>query len=83
MTNVLESTPSSIESARADGIGHLALIFTGKRLPLEVYHSASGHYIGTADADGTVSRESAGFFRSHQAARRALDRGHWQQLLNP
>jgi len=83
VTRVLASTPSSIESARADGIGHLALTYAGKRLPLEVYHSAAGHYIGTADADGPVSRESTTYFRSYHAARQALVRGRWQQRLKP
>jgi hypothetical protein len=38
--------------------GHLALIYAGKFLPLEVLHSAAGHYIGTRDSEGPVSRES-------------------------
>ncbi|MCY1371197.1 NADPH dehydrogenase [compost metagenome] len=53
------------------------------RLPLQVLCSAAGHYIGTADADGPVSRESASFFRSHHAAEHALQTGRWQQRLHP
>ena len=34
--------------------GHLALIHCGKFLPLEVLHSAAGHYIGTRDTEGPV-----------------------------
>jgi hypothetical protein len=63
--------------------GHLALIYTGKRLPLEVLHSAAGHYIGTHDADGPVSRESCQYFRSEALARRALVQGGWTQLPQP
>ena len=63
--------------------GQLALIYAGKRLPLEVLHSAAGHYIGTRDAEGPVSRESAEYFRSSAAAQRALDRGGWTQLPTP
>lgn len=63
--------------------GQLALIYAGKRLPLEVLHSAAGHYIGTRDVEGSVSRESAEYFRSLAAAQRALNRGAWTQLPNP
>ena len=69
--------------ARADAIGYLALIHVGKRLFLQVCHSAAGHYIGTTDADGPVSRESAQYFRSYQAASHALATGRWQQRLHP
>ena len=63
--------------------GQLALTYCGKFLPLEVLHSAAGHYIGTTDAEGPVSRESVQYFRSYQAARHALETGHWQQRLKP
>jgi hypothetical protein len=39
--------------------GQLALTYCGKFLPLEILHSAAGHYIGTRDTEGPVSRESA------------------------
>lgn len=71
----------SAAQARAQSIGYLALACAGKRLPLDVHHSAAGHYIGTADIEGPVSRESSEFFRSHTAAARALSTGRWQQLL--
>ena len=77
------STPLCAVQARADAIGYLALACTGKRLPLQVRHSAAGHYIGTADEDGPVSRESVEYFRSHQAANHALTTGRWQQRLEP
>ena len=69
--------------ARADSIGHLALVHVGKRLPLQVCHSAAGHYIGTRDTEGPVSRESCQYFRSYAAAQRALERGGWSQLATP
>jgi hypothetical protein len=46
-------------------------------------HSAAGHYIGTRDHDGPVSRESCEYFRSETKALRALARGGWTQLHNP
>ena len=57
----------------------LGLIYAGKHLP-PVLHSAAGHYIGTRDIEGPVSRESVEYFRSSAAAQRALDRGGWTQL---
>lgn len=63
--------------------GQLALFHTGKRLPLEVLQGAGGHYIGTRNPDGPVSRESREYFRSYAAARRALARGGWTQLATP
>ncbi|HBO6004927.1 TPA: hypothetical protein VDU60_003995 [Pseudomonas aeruginosa] len=60
--------------------GYLALNYAGKYLPLEVLHSAAGHYIGTRDTEGPVSRESREYFRSQRAAERALARGGWSQL---
>ncbi|EKB4873194.1 TPA: hypothetical protein I8Y00_001854 [Citrobacter farmeri] len=63
--------------------GHLALVYVGKFLPLEVMQSAAGHYIGTRDSEGPVSRESIEYFRSAATAQRALERGGWTQLPNP
>lgn len=63
--------------------GRLALVHAGKSLPLEVLRSAAGHYIGTRDAGGPVSRESAEYFRNAAAARDALDGGGWTQRLDP
>ncbi|MGB3288559.1 MAG: hypothetical protein WBA83_04740 [Burkholderiaceae bacterium] len=60
--------------------GHLALTYVDSCLPLEVLHSAGGHYIGTRDAHGPVTRESVEYFRSSAAAQRALQRGGWTQL---
>ena len=77
------SMPLSAAQARAEAIGYLALACTGKRLPLQVHHSAAGHYIGTADADGPVSRESVEYFRSQHAADHTLATGRWQQRTHP
>ena len=59
--------------------GQLALTYCGKFLPLEVLHSAAGHYIGTQDDEGPVSRESVEYFPNHLAAQRALDTHAWTQ----
>lgn len=83
MSHSLPAALPSPAQARADAIGYLALIHVGKRLPLDVCHSAAGHYIGTTDEDGPLSRESVQYFRSYQAARHALTTGRWQQRLDP
>ncbi|MGR4868231.1 hypothetical protein ACIPRI_05100 [Variovorax sp. LARHSF232] len=83
MSLALASVPLSAAQAKSQAIGYLSLAYTGKRLSLNVLCSAAGHYIGTADVDGPVSRESAQYFRSYQAASQALARGHWQQRLYP
>lgn len=77
------SPPRSAEQARTEAVGYLALAYTGKRLPLQVRLSAAGHYIGTADEDGPVSRESVEYFHSHQVAAHALVTGRWQQRIHP
>ena len=83
MSLAFASAPLSAEQAHAESIGYQALAYVGKRLPLQVLCSAAGHYIGTADADGPVSRESVSYFRSHHAAEHALQTGRWQQRLHP
>ncbi|QDF99713.1 hypothetical protein CJ010_10725 [Azoarcus sp. DD4] len=69
--------------ARAEAIDFLALAYTGKRPPLQVRRSAAGHYLGTADENGPVSRESVEYFRSQHAADHALATGRWQQRIHP
>lgn len=73
----------SATQAQAESIGYLALTYVGKRLPLQVRQSGAGHFIGTADENGPVSRESVEYFRSYQAADQALTTGRWQQRLHP
>ena len=63
--------------------GLLALAYVGKSLPLQVLRSAAGHYIGTFDDDGPVSRESVKYFPSNEAARHALETGAWTQRQYP
>lgn len=63
--------------------GLLALAYVGKSLPLQVLCSAAGHYIGTFDDDGPVSRESVEYFPSHEAARHALETSVWTQRQYP
>jgi hypothetical protein len=70
----------------ANEAGALALIHTGKRLPLQVLRSAAGYYLGTFDngtEDGPVSRESVEYFPTHEAARHALHTGAWTQRPQP
>lgn len=82
MSHAPPASPSTTQ-VRAESIGYLALIYVGKRLPLQVCQSAAGHFIGTADENGPVSRESVEYFRSYQAAEQALSTGRWQQRLRP
>ncbi|HAF2412735.1 TPA: hypothetical protein G8N70_003064 [Salmonella enterica] len=63
--------------------GQLAMLYCGKSLPLEVLQSAAGHYIGTQDSEGPVSRESREYFSSYAAAQYALESGNWSQHSIP
>lgn len=50
----------------------------GNNYPLQVLQSRRGFYLGTLDDEGLpFSRESAEYFRSHQAAADALHSGRW------
>ncbi len=60
------------------GTGKLARE-AGYRLPLTVLKSAAGHYIGTANDEGPVSRESLEYFSSSQEALNALETDGWSQ----
>jgi hypothetical protein len=82
MSHAPSASPSATR-ARAESIGFLALTYVGKRLPLQVRHSAAGYFIGTTDENGPVSRESVEYFRSYQTADQALTTGCWQQRLHP
>ncbi|NQD91047.1 hypothetical protein HP532_00085 [Pseudomonas sp. CrR25] len=76
------ASPSATQT-QTESIGYLALTYVGKRLPLQVRQSGIGHFIGTADENDPVSRESVEHFRSCQAAEQALGTGRWQQRLHP
>ncbi|WAG81639.1 hypothetical protein LMK08_13585 [Metapseudomonas furukawaii] len=82
MSHNLPASPSPTQ-AQAESIGYLALTYVSQRLPLQVRQSAAGHFIGTADDNGPVSRESVEYFRSYEAAEQALSTGRWQQRLHP
>ncbi len=51
----------------------------GFNLPIQVLRSANGYYIGTANDDGPVSRESVEYWDSLQAAADALKNQRWTQ----
>lgn len=53
----------------------------GYHLPNQVLQSAAGFYIGTADNEGPVSRESEEYFPTQEAAETALKNGNWIQRL--
>lgn len=52
---------------------------SGFHLPLQVLKSGRGYYIGTANNEGPVSRESEEYFSLHNDAVRALSQGAWTQ----
>ena len=53
-------------------------------IPNRVLRSAAGYYIGTFDPeDGPISRESAEYWPTKQAAEAALASGNWTQRANP
>lgn len=81
MSHASSPAPLSIDQARTESLGYLALAYLGERRPLQVLRSGAGYYIGTADEDGPVSRESVEYFRSFHAANQALTTGCWQQRL--
>lgn len=76
-------TLASAASASRGKTGHLAFEFCGKRLPLQVMHSAAGHYLGTSREEGPCSRESAEYWPSRADAQAALDNGTWTQKPYP
>lgn len=58
--------------------GMLAAV-SGFHLPLQVLMSGRGYYIGTANNEGPVSRESEEYFRTRGSAVRALENSTWTQ----
>ncbi|WP_211460838.1 hypothetical protein [Collimonas silvisoli] len=83
MTHATPSLPSRDQQVRGESIGYLALNYMDKRLPLQICRSSAGYYIGTADEDGPVSRESIEYFPTRRTAGLALDTGCWQQRPHP
>ena len=69
-----------VPSSKENGVyGQLARQWCKLELPLQVLHSNSGFYIGTADGDGPVSREGVEYFQTHATALQALQDGTWTQ----
>ncbi|CAB5682073.1 hypothetical protein ABE607_17495 [Comamonas aquatica] len=58
--------------------GRLAMAH-GKKLPLKVYRSNAGFYIGTYSDEGPFTRESVEYFRKEEQADHALATGQWTQ----
>lgn len=63
--------------------GKLALVYCDRLLAVQVLRSRAGFYIGTADPDGPVSRESVEYFPTHDAAEHALAQELWTQKQWP
>lgn len=57
----------------------LLAMANGKKLPLNVYRSNAGFYIGTWTDAGPFTRESVEYFRKEEQARHALATGQWTQ----
>jgi len=69
-----------VPSSKEKGVyGQLARRWCKLELPLQVLQSNSGFYIGTADGDDPVSKESVEYFQTHAAAQQALQDGTWTQ----
>lgn len=51
----------------------------GFTLPLQVLKSGRGYYIGTANDEEPVSRESEEYFSIHKKAIQAFTSGAWTQ----
>ncbi len=81
VTNAAQLWP---ETQVADqSIAVLALAATGQKLPLQVLESQRGFYIGAADNEGPVSRESEEYWPSSILAGEALQHGGWTQRTRP
>lgn len=51
----------------------------GEKLPLEVYRSQAGFYLGTYSERGPFTRESEEYWRKEEQAEQALATGKWTQ----
>lgn len=63
--------------------GQLARTWCNQQLPLQVLQSDAGYYIGTADEEGPVSRESVEYFNTDAEAASALKDNSWTQRQHP
>lgn len=64
------------------GFGKLASEL-GLWLPVRVLQSFRGFYLGTANEEGPVSRESEEYWPTREAATSALADGRWTQKVAP
>ena len=70
--------PPWSEPAAAQGVEARS----GKALPVQVLESAAGLYLGTVNEAGPYSRKSQEYWRSQQAAEKALETGPWTARRN-
>lgn len=61
----------------------LASEYANKRLPLQVLRSNAGYYLGAADEEGPVSRESLEYWPTEELATKAMASGDWTQRDQP
>ena len=55
----------------------------GLHLPLQILQSAAGYYLGTADEEGPVSRESLEYWPRKELAQTALTAVLWTSRNEP
>ena len=68
----------AVTQARPQQIGVLAEQY-GETLPLTVYRSAAGFYLGTWTDEGPFTRESMEYWRTDKLASNAMATGQWTQ----
>ena len=55
----------------------------GLRLPVQILQSYAGWYLGSANEEGPVSRESLEYWPRKEQAQNALNEGLWTQRNEP
>ena len=63
--------------------GHLAKLFGGQELPLEILPSRAGYYLGTQCDGEPYSREGREYYKTRHEAEAALKSGQWTQRPSP
>jgi hypothetical protein len=63
--------------------GRLAATFGKRRLPLAIYESRAGFYLGTRDDDGLPFSRESQYSKTRKEAERALMKRDWVQRLKP
>lgn len=74
---------SNVTSDPGLKMGQLAWEYCKVRLPLAVYRSAAGYYIGTMNEDGPCSRESVEYYPTSEMAAKALEDNTFTQRDYP